>query len=318
MKEPRRIGIVGLGAISRFYLAAIERSPAWRLTAVCDISAGRLLPHRDQRPVHTGHRAMLARTELDAVVVTSPNDTHAAIAADALAAGVAVCVEKPLATRPEDAEALVAAAVERDVCLFTAFHRRHNREIAALRRTLESSAAPAGMTIRYLERIEDHIGQDAWYLDPQRCGGGCVADNGPNAYDLARLLAGEVGVEHAEVGRDAHGVDRRATVRLRSRSGVPVDVELDWSYPGEVKDVTVRLTDGSVHTADMLRGFAEFKGSLWHEYVGVLDAFERAIHAGADHGGDGLAALALTEHTYRLTRSPAASTRATAPEAPNR
>jgi L-arabinose 1-dehydrogenase len=296
---PRRIAVVGLGAISRFYLAAIEASAAWRLAAVCDVSPERLRSHGEALPVFGDHRTMLAEAELDAVVVTVPNDVHAALARDVIAAGVPVCVEKPLATRLEDAQSLVAAARAHGVCLFTAFHRRYNQEITALRRELRT-AAPVEVTIRYLERIEDHIGGDAWYLDPARCGGGCVADNGPNAYDLARLLTGDLRVEHAEVVRDAHGVDRQATVRLRSGGGVPVGVELDWSYPGELKDVTVRLADGSVHTADMLRGCPEFKGSLWHEYVGVLDDFEQAIRGDGDRGGDGLAALALTEQTYRL------------------
>nr|WSY52853.1 Gfo/Idh/MocA family oxidoreductase [Streptomyces sp. NBC_00886] len=306
----RRIGIVGLGAISRFYLAAIEASAAWRLAAVCDLQAERLLPHRNRRPVFTDHRTMLAEVELDAVVVTVPNDAHAAIA---LAAGVPVCVEKPLAIRLEDAEALVVQARARGVCLFTAFHRRYNREVMALNRELSAPPAPVEVTIRYLERIEDHIGGDAWYLDPARCGGGCVADNGPNAYDLAWLLTGEVRVERAEVVRDALGVDRRATVHLRSLSGVPVRVELDWTYPGEVKDITVHLADGSVRTADMLRGFREFKGSLWHEYIGVLADFEHAIRTDADRADDGLAALALTERTYRLAHSGVAGD-PTAPE----
>ncbi len=311
----RRIAIVGLGAISRFYLAAIEASADWRLAAVCDVSAERLLPHRERLPVFTDHHSMLAEVELDAVVVTVPNDAHAAIAADMLFAGVAVCVEKPLATRRKDAEALVEAARAGDVCLFTAFHRRYNHAIGALHRALPTEAVPVEVTIRYLERIEDHIGGDAWYLDPARCGGGCVADNGPNAYDLARLLVGEVRVEHAEVERDALGVDRRATVRLRSSGGVPVRVELDWSYPGEVKDVSVRLSDGSVRTADMLGGFQEFKGSLWHEYVAVLDDFGHAIRTDTDRGGAGLAALALTEQTYRLARAHPLDAPATTKEA---
>jgi predicted dehydrogenase len=316
--RPRRIAVVGLGAISRFYLAAIEASAAWRLAALCDVSPERLRPHGEGLPVFRDHRAMLAEAELDAVVVTVPNDAHTAIAVDAIAAGVPVCVEKPLATRLEDAESLVAAARARGVCLFTAFHRRYNHEITALHHELRTAAAPVEVTIRYLERIEDHIGGDAWYLDPARCGGGCVADNGPNAYDLARLLTGDVRVEQAEVAWDAHGVDRRATVRLRSSSGTPVRVELDWSYPGEAKDVTVRLAEGSVRTADMLRGFPAFKGSLWHEYVGVLDDFEQAIRRDDDRGGDGRAALALTEQTYRLAHSRAVGGPPTTQEVPTR
>lgn len=297
-----RIGIIGLGVISRFYLAALRHLRSVRLAAVCDVDAAALRPFRDQVPCHRDHHELLTHPDLDAVVITVPNDAHATVVSDALEAGLAVCVEKPLATRLADGERLVDYARTAGVCLFTAFHRRYNHAVVALAGRLAALPPVESVTVRYLERIEEHIGRDRWYLDPARCGGGCVADNGPNAYDLARLFLGELAVTGTDISRDAHGIDRQARVVLRAASGATARVELDWSYAGERKDVEILLVDGSTHRADMLRGYRGFKDSLWHEYVGVLRDFERALSPRGHRADGGLAALALVDATYRAER----------------
>ena len=302
MPGPLRIGIVGLGVISRFYLAALRSSRSLTLAAVCDHDEGALAPHRRTVACHRDHRDMLDRADVDAVVVTVPNHVHAPVCRDVLAAGLPVCVEKPLATRLDDGRHLAAEARSRGLCLFTAFHRRYNASVRALAGRLPPDVPIESVTVRYLERIEDHAGRDRWYLDPGRCGGGCVADNGPNAFDLARLLLGDLAVAGIATDRDGHGVDRRARVRLTSGAGARVRVALDWSYPGERKDVEVRLADGSRRMADLLAGHPGFKASLWHEYVGVLGDFERAIPAGGTHRDGGLPALELVHAAYRAER----------------
>lgn len=303
MTRPLRIGIVGLGAVARFYLAALADIPSLRLTAVCDVDPALLSPFGGQITCHTDHRQMLRRADLDAAVVTTPNDTHFTVCRDALEAGVAVCVEKPLATRLADGEALLEAARARGLTLFTAFHRRYNVAVLALARRLSPQPPVRTIVVRYYERIEEHIGQDRWYLDPRRCGGGCVADNGPNAYDLARLFLGDLQIKDATVYLDAQGVDRQAVVFLRANSGATARVELDWSYQGERKEMEIHLVDGTTHKVDMLSGHPGFKGSLWHEYVGVLKDFARALSISAHWEDGGLAALALVDATYERLRS---------------
>jgi predicted dehydrogenase len=248
---------------------------------------------------------MLASARLDAVVVNVPNDAHAPVCADIIEAGLPVCVEKPLAIDLSAGKELASLARHRGVPLFVAFHRRYNDQVLALVRRLPPGVPVTEMTVRYLERIEEHAGRDAWYLDPVRCGGGCVADNGPNAFDLVRFVIGDVTVQEAIVQRDSHGIDRQAVVTLRAESGATARVVLDWSYDaGECKDVTVRLADGSTDAADMLAGHREFKGSLWHEYAGVVADFVAAVSSGRSPGADGLAALQLVDSAYRAERMP--------------
>jgi predicted dehydrogenase len=297
---PLRIGVVGLGVISKFYLAAFDTVPGARLTAVCDLREEALRPYEGTGVATVrDHRALLRRDDVDAIVVNVPNDVHGEVVRDALQAGRSVCVEKPLTIDLDEGRELVRLAAERRLTLLTAFHRRYNDNVLALRRRLSAGVPVESVTVRYNERIEEHVGRDGWYLDPVRCGGGCVADNGPNAFDVVRLFLGDVSVEESDLVRDEQGLDRKATVRLRSAAGVPAEVELDWSYPhGELKDVEVRLADGTVGRADMLGGHTEFKGSLWHEYVGILDEFVRLVRAGEPGSRGGLAALELVHAAY--------------------
>ncbi|PRY02379.1 Gfo/Idh/MocA family protein [Allonocardiopsis opalescens] len=307
MTAPLRVGLVGLGVISRFYLAALRAAPTLCLAAVCDRDPAVLARHAGAVACYSDHLRMLDEAAVDAVVVTAPNDAHAPICADALRRGAAVCVEKPLALDLAEGEALAELAQERGVPLFTAFHRRYSSAVARLRAAIAGERVEE-LTVRYLERIEEHAGADSWYLDARRCGGGCVADNGPNAFDLVELLLGPAEVESARIARDIAGTDRWADIGLRAE-GARARVLLDWSYPGECKDLAVRLADGRTLTADMLAGHPGFKDSLWHEYAGVLAAFERRVRSGAVGDGGGLSALRLVGAAYRAAEPVAGEAR---------
>ncbi len=298
--SPLRVGVVGLGVISRFHLEALASSPEWDLAAVCDLAPSRIASPPPGAVGYTDHVRMLERERPDAVVVTAPNDVHARICADAIAAGAAVCAEKPLALDLAQGQALDALARERGVPLFTAFHRRYNSWFAELRERVAGRTV-TDVTVRYLERIEEHAGDDTWYLDPSRCGGGCVADNGPNAFDLVESLLGRAEVVGARVERDAAGVDRRADIALAA-GAARARVLLDWSHPGERKDVEVRTSDGRVWRADLLAGRPAFKESLWHEYEGVAADFAARVRAWRTGDGAGVSALRLVDEAYRAER----------------
>ncbi|MEU8541399.1 Gfo/Idh/MocA family oxidoreductase [Streptomyces sp. NPDC048717] len=302
MTRPLRLGVVGLGAIAPYYLAAAERLPGWEPAAVCDARAEPLERFEGPAARYRDHRTLLAEARPDALVVAVPNHAHLAVCQDALAAGVPVCVEKPLALTAVEGRLLTDLALRHDVPLVTAFHRRYNSAVVALAREVAGRDIRA-VRVRYLERIEEHLGGEDWYLDPALCGGGCVADNGPNALDLVRLLLGEVIVSGCEIQRDAAGLDRQAVIRLDGLDspGATATVDLDWSYPGELKDIEVELADGEVLYADMLAGHSGFKTSLWHEYEAILGEFAAVVGgtAAAGPGGHGgLAALQLVEAAY--------------------
>lgn len=295
-----RVAMVGLGVISRYYAAALERSREMQLLAVYDTDPDRCEPYRAAAiSVAATLDELLCRRDLDAVLVNVPNHLHRDVCCAALEHDLHVCCEKPLATELIDAEAMVQTARRRGRVLFTALHRRYNSPFARLSTAVRGRAVDA--RARYLEDIRAHCGDDLWYLDPRRCGGGCLADNGPNALDLLLELLGPLSIARAELTVDDRGVDLQARMELSASGGRAASLELDWTFSqGEVKDVTVDCSDHSRSYCDLLAGYEAFKSSLYHEYTRVLDDFARAVRLGEQRGERGLELVRLVQDAYRM------------------
>lgn len=107
-----RVALVGCGMWGHNLLRALVQNPRAEVVAVADTSPAKLARARLLTPgaqaVTSLEEALAARP--DAVVIATPSASHAAIALDALDAGVDVFVEKPLAVSPADAERCVAKA----------------------------------------------------------------------------------------------------------------------------------------------------------------------------------------------------------------
>jgi L-arabinose 1- dehydrogenase len=297
-----RVGVIGLGVIADFFLAAIDRDPAVQLTAVCDVNDGRLRMFRDR-----GVRTFLQYEELavsgaaDAVIIALPNHLHAPAIRAALAAGVHVCSEKPLAPTAGQAHDLVRLSRETGTVLWTAFHRRYNRNLGPAREAIHRRDQVAMVVIRYMERINDHIGSDLWTLNLSQAGGGCLLDNGPNAIDLASQLLGPLQALRVRLGDMRDGMEFAAEVDLRSEDGIGVRVSLDWAWPaGELKDVTICLVGGRHVSVNLLTGFPAFKSSLSHEYAAILTDFQRVVARGGAHGEEGARIVELIDTSYGL------------------
>ena len=127
--EPVRLGVIGLGSVFEPYSKLInELAFEGRLKPVvlCDTIESRsprgAMFLRRELPFTTDHREVLARDDVDAVLILTSMDAHGPIARDALAAGKHVLVEKPLATDLAEAAALVADAAATDQHLVCAPH----------------------------------------------------------------------------------------------------------------------------------------------------------------------------------------------------
>ncbi|MHC2303165.1 Gfo/Idh/MocA family protein [Rhizobium mongolense] len=298
-----RVGIAGLGVISHYYLAALTRSNSLRLTAVCDSSEAKLdgFGRRHEVEQFADYTALMRAECVDAVIVNLPNNLHFDACKLALAASKHVCCEKPLVMGELESRRLISLAVRHQRILFTAFHRRYNRhvkDVGSLRTT--DNGGIAAVSIYYKEDIRQHAGNDSWYLDPAACGGGCIADNGPNAFDLAMHIVGDIDLFAASAEFDDCGIDIAATIELRSQTGLPVHIYLDWAYPnGEDKRIVLSNSDGTSREIDLLNGFPKFKSSLYHEYVGILEHFAHHVANRSTVNYSSAACVRLVSKTYQ-------------------
>ena len=91
-------------------------------------------------------------SELDLVVVASPNRTHAPLARSSLQAGLDVVVDKPMATSAAEARALVEEAGRLGRMLTVFQNRRWDGDFLTLRRLIGEGAL--GEVVRFESRID--------------------------------------------------------------------------------------------------------------------------------------------------------------------
>ena len=137
----------------------------FRLVAVADPDdrARREAAHR-HRPLaaYADHRRMLAEQPLDAVLIASPNATHAEIACDAIEAGAHVLVEKPLCLTVEDVDRVIAARDKAGVVVQVGYMKRFDPAFEALLRDLPDDAGD----LLHLASTTYDPGLESWFGRP--------------------------------------------------------------------------------------------------------------------------------------------------------
>ena len=114
MSAPKlRYGVIGTGMMGREHIANITHLPGARVTALADPHPASLDAAEPMAPSAARfgcHRDLLDSGLCDAVVVATPNMTHASVLDDVLGGDLHVLVEKPLCTTVADCQRVVAAA----------------------------------------------------------------------------------------------------------------------------------------------------------------------------------------------------------------
>ncbi len=137
MNAPLPVGVIGVGALGGHHLRHLTALPGVRVVGIHDRDPARADSMARQANVRYFPvvEDLLARVE--AVTVAVPTGVHADIGLRALARGVAVLMEKPLAATLPEADALVAAADQAGVLLQVGHIERFNRAIRAARPHLD-------------------------------------------------------------------------------------------------------------------------------------------------------------------------------------
>ncbi len=170
---------------------------------------------------------------IDAVIVCTPNDTHAAISIAALQAGKSVLCEKPLARNPEEATAILDALKKSKAILKCGFNLRHHPAIARAKRHVESGEIGKVMFIRarYGNTSRPDFEKD-WRTNYAISGGGELMDQGMHAIDLFRWFGGEISevIGHVDtLAWDIKPVEDNAFVIFRGKAGHVCQLHTSWS-----------------------------------------------------------------------------------------
>jgi predicted dehydrogenase len=168
-KSKIRLGVIGAGAVVREiyqYLYFQSRySSILEIAAVADPNAeyckwfGDLAKLPEDRRF-SSHKEMLAKVELDAVQVNTPDHLHAGPTIDALDAGLHVVVPKPTAATLKDAHAMIEAARKNNRYLGIDFHKRDDPRIK------EAEARYQSGRYGVLQTAVFYMLDKLWVVDP--------------------------------------------------------------------------------------------------------------------------------------------------------
>ena len=216
-----------------------------------------------------GRRAVGGPEALDLVVVAAPNRHHVPLARAAIAAGLAVVVDKPLAPSAAEGRALAEEARAAGVVLSVFHNRRWDGDFLTLRRLIAEGALgrPTRVESRF-ERWRPEVDAGRWreLADPAE-GGGLLADLGSHLIDQAIALFGRPVAVHAEL--------------LARRPGAR------WTTTASSPSPTRGRAQPSLgqHARSRRPPAAAGLGGVWVKRG--LDVQEAALRAGARPGGPG-------------------------------
>ncbi len=199
------VGLVGYSFMGRAHSNAWRQAPRFfdlpaevRLKTICGRHGAAVRKAARQlgwESAATDWRELMADPEIDIIDITTPNDSHHAIAMAAAAAGKAVLCEKPLALDVAQAAEMLRAVHEARVVHMVCHNYRRVPAIALAKEMIERGEL--GDRIRHFRAryaqgwLADPEFPLTWRLQAKQAGSGAHGDINAHIIDLGRYLVGE-------------------------------------------------------------------------------------------------------------------------------
>lgn len=316
-----RFGLLGAGRIGKVHAKAITGDPAASLVAVADAmpAASGAIAEQYGCAIRTIEE-IEAASDIDAVVICTPTDTHAELIERFARAGKAIFCEKPIDLSLDRVKACLKVVRDTKATLMVGFNRRFDPHFAAVRAEIDKGAIGTVEMVTITSRDPG-----APPLDYIARSGGIFRDMTIHDFDMARFLLGE---EVAEVSAMASvlvdpaigkaGDYDSVQVMLKTASGKQAMISnsrrATYGYDQRIevhgsnglvsaenqRPVSIEIASSLGYTRPPLHDF--FMTRYTEAYAAEIAAFIAAVSGkgkAAPSGEDGLAALALAEAAVR-------------------
>jgi predicted dehydrogenase len=276
-RQPRRprIGFAGVGWIGAHRLEAVADDGFATIAAIADsnrsaVDAAADKANLDGQCERLDDFRTLLDMDLDGIVIATPSAAHAAQARQALAAGLAVFCQKPLARTLHEARSVVETARVNDRLLGVDFCYRHVAGVPEMRALISSGGLGAVYAVDLV--FHNAYGPDKpWFFDVRQSGGGCLMDLGIHLVDLLLWCLDYPALEtlHASFYRDGkrlpvpfHGVENYCAVELGLAPDITARLACSWHLPAgqdAVIEATFYGSKGSVRLKNVGGSFYDFR-----------------------------------------------------------
>ena len=215
-----RLGVIGAGSFARAVHFPHLRRMADKFAVVgvatrSGLSAAVAAKEIGAETATADYRALLERSDVDAVLIATRHDQHARLATEALEAGKAVFLEKPLAMTAEELEPLLALIERAQLPFLVGFNRRFSAATTVLRERLDAHAAPG--TIQYRVNAAPG-GAGDWTRSDE--GGGRAVGEACHMVDFLHAVAGSALESMQALARPGSDADANFAAQLRFEGGL--------------------------------------------------------------------------------------------------
>jgi predicted dehydrogenase len=234
------LGLIGTGIAARqlHWPALKQMTDRYRLEAVANRTRAKAeafadMAGLDPGAVYSDYRDLLARQDLDVVLLALPPGLNFEVARNAAEAGLDIICEKPVAATLDDAQAMATLPRTFGRQLLIAENFRYDAAVQKARELIDTGriGPPFLVSYRFVQPVapDDEIARRPWRQDPVHAGG-IFSDHGVHMVDVLRYLMGDVAAVQV-FGRDMRphlvGLDT-AVYNLKFESGAVGSIQ--WSF----------------------------------------------------------------------------------------
>jgi myo-inositol 2-dehydrogenase/D-chiro-inositol 1-dehydrogenase len=242
-----RIALLGAGIMGADHARIVAGDlPGTRLQVVCDASVDRARRVADDCgavEVATDPMAVIGRSDVDAVLIASPDETHAPLTLAAIAAGKPVLCEKPLAPTSADGRKVIEAELEAGRQLVhLGFMRRFDPAYREMKKALADGTLGRAIMMHNFHR---NVAAPANFTGPM-----AITNSAPHEFDVARFV---LDTDYAAISVfQPAGIDT-------GRVGAPVFIVLETTG-GQL--VTIEINNNAAYGYDVRGELVGEKGSI--------------------------------------------------------
>jgi predicted dehydrogenase len=261
--EPLRIGLVGLGGMGKNHLAKETTLGEVSYVGVADVSR----PAVDDAsrtyglPGYYDFKQLIESGACEAVLIATPHPFHAPIAQYAMARGIHVLTEKPIAVTVREADAMIEAASRAGVLLGVMFQTRTEAHYRRAHELLATGAIGkvyrSVMVASHWYRSQAYYNSGSWRGTWLGEGGGVLMNQSPHSLDIFIWLGGRPTSVRARTDTRYHQIEVEDTAEALldyadGHTGYLYTTTAEWpgddrlEFTGEtgklvIQDRTVRL-----------------------------------------------------------------------------
>lgn len=229
------IGIIGAGRIGKVHCKSIGNNvPEAKVIAIADPfldeETKQLAKRYGVQCITTDYKEILNNKDVDAVLICSATNTHAAISIEAAKAGKHVFCEKPVDTNPENIKEVIEAIKKAGVKFQVGFNRRFDDNFKAIKDAVLEGKIGEPHIIHITSR--DPAPPPISYV---KVSGGMFMDMTIHDFDMIRYLSGSEAVE------------------VFASAGVLIDKEIGEAGDVDTAVITIKMANNAIAVIDNSR-----------------------------------------------------------------